>query len=76
MFEDYENLTAEGRQEVIMEWVNSHCLSLTTQQVADILGVGKRTVDNWRIGRRAPAPFIIPLLKRAEPKLLRLATKK
>lgn len=71
---NYEAKTTEQRRAAIKKWVQS--FNLPTKTIAEVLQYpSKRTVDDWRVGRRAPMPILIPTLLKAEPKLLKLAEK-
>ena len=35
---------------------------LTQQKMSDILGIPKRTIENWDSGQRNPAPWAIKLI--------------
>ena len=35
---------------------------LTQQKMSDILGIPKRTIENWDSGQRKPAPWAIKLI--------------
>ena len=35
---------------------------LTQQKMSDILGIPKRTIENWDSGQRNPAPWAVKLI--------------
>lgn len=52
-------------QKLLIAWVH---LIGTNQQTADRLGVPLRTFEDWKAGRRVPAPHvIIAMVARLEP---------
>ena len=36
--------------------------NLTQQQLADLTGIPKRSIENWEGGKRNPPPYLIKLL--------------
>lgn len=36
---------------------------LTQQAMSDLLGIPKRTIEDWEAGRRSPSPWTIDLIR-------------